>query len=277
MYPLFFKEYEPYAGAVEEITVQGPDGPSIIKVDLESITAEELPTQIKLYDEIEVMSENGESMKLGTGYIATLLSYHKGIIEVADVSKEFKGEVSYDRTNFTAQIATVRLYEKLGIPMPQSEESKEPENNKKQGKPAQNKPKKKPKNKPKKKEAELIANEVAEVQTESPEPETVVEVEVEVEVEEVVPEVSTTLDESGIINAMKESLNSNPLAEFTADGVKKWESGEDETVDGIDYQVGLATYLKDTILGDQPAQAKALIRNGEVSKWVFANTGAEIE
>ena len=46
--------------------------------------------------------------------------------------------------------------------------------------------------------------------------------------------------------------------------------------DGATYQTGRVTFEAETILGKQEYKAIALIKNGEVAKWIWAKTQLEM-
>ena len=80
-----------------------------------------------------------------------------------------------------------------------------------------------------------------------------------------------------IVELMKKSVADGAVKEFKADQVKEWKAAEKETVDGTEYQTGLAGYMAATIFGLKPVQAKALIKDGKVDRWVYAKSGMEIQ
>lgn len=75
---------------------------------------------------------------------------------------------------------------------------------------------------------------------------------------------------------MQDSVKGGGIKEFKFEQVEAWKAGEEETVDGDSYQTGLAAYKAQTIFGEKTVQAKALIKGGKVSKWIYAKTGMEI-
>jgi len=79
-----------------------------------------------------------------------------------------------------------------------------------------------------------------------------------------------------IVQLMQASIKGGQVKEFTFDQVQGWKVGEDESVDGEDYQTGLAAYKAETIFGVKTVQAKALVQKGKLVKWVYAKTGMEI-
>ena len=84
-----------------------------------------------------------------------------------------------------------------------------------------------------------------------------------------------TADE--IVALMKKFIAAGTLKEFKADQVVTWKAAEeDENIDGVNYQIGLVTYKAQTIFGEKPVNAKALIKGGEIDRWVFAKSGMEM-
>jgi outer membrane biosynthesis protein TonB len=79
------------------------------------------------------------------------------------------------------------------------------------------------------------------------------------------------------VAAMKASIQAGQIKEFTGDQVQEWKAGEDEQVDGETYQTGLASYKAETIFGVKTIQAKALIKNGKVQRWIWPKSGMEIK
>ena len=79
-----------------------------------------------------------------------------------------------------------------------------------------------------------------------------------------------------LVALMKKFIAAGTLKEFKAEQVVSWKAGEDESIDGVNYQIGLVTYKAQTIFGEKPVNAKALIKGGEVNRWVFAKGGMEM-
>jgi hypothetical protein len=79
-----------------------------------------------------------------------------------------------------------------------------------------------------------------------------------------------------LVALMKKFIAAGTLKEFKAEQVVTWKAGEDESIDGVNYQIGLVTYKAQTIFGEKPVNAKALIKGGEVNRWVFAKSGMEM-
>jgi hypothetical protein len=75
---------------------------------------------------------------------------------------------------------------------------------------------------------------------------------------------------------MQANIKEGGVKEFKFEDVKGWKAGEEEDVDGETYQTGMAAYQAETIFGPKTVQAKALIKDGKIVKWVYAKTGMEI-
>lgn len=75
---------------------------------------------------------------------------------------------------------------------------------------------------------------------------------------------------------MQESIRGGQIKEFRFDQVLGWKAGADETVDGEVFQTGTVSYKAETIFGVKTIQAKALIRDGKVQRWIWPKSGMEI-
>lgn len=85
------------------------------------------------------------------------------------------------------------------------------------------------------------------------------------------------LSDAEIVKIMQENIRSGHIKEFTYDQVTAWTAGKEEEVDNQKYQAGLAAYKAETIFGVKNIQAKALIQNGKVVKWIWPTSGLEIQ
>lgn len=79
------------------------------------------------------------------------------------------------------------------------------------------------------------------------------------------------------LKLMRDSLQSGKIKEFSVDQVVNWNQGGTETIDGTTYNTASVSFERDTILGRRTMQAKALIRNGSIEKWIWAKSGIEIK
>jgi len=91
------------------------------------------------------------------------------------------------------------------------------------------------------------------------------------------PPESAAMSPEEIEKVMQESIKTAQVKEFTFEQVLGWKAGEPEEVDGVSYQTGQAAYKAETIFGVKTIQAKALIKDGKVTKWIWPNSGMEIK
>jgi hypothetical protein len=80
-----------------------------------------------------------------------------------------------------------------------------------------------------------------------------------------------------VVKVMQESIRSGQIKEFTFDQVLGWEAGASESVDGEAFQTGNVSYKAETIFGVKTIQAKALIKEGKVHRWIWPKSGMEIK
>lgn len=95
--------------------------------------------------------------------------------------------------------------------------------------------------------------------------------------EPVPPTAPTTLGDADIIKIMQESYRSGLIKEFVVDKAIGWKAIGEEKVDGETYLTGLVDYSAETIFGVKSVQAKALIKDGKVVKWISPKSGMEIK
>jgi hypothetical protein len=89
-----------------------------------------------------------------------------------------------------------------------------------------------------------------------------------------VPAAGNTTD---AVEVMKEHIRSGGIKEFTAEQVQGWKAEADEVIDGSTYQTGMVRYNADTIFGTKTIEAKAIIQNGKVVRWIWPKSGLEIK
>ncbi len=89
-----------------------------------------------------------------------------------------------------------------------------------------------------------------------------------------VPTASGPVD---VVKVMQESIRSGQIKEFTFDQVLGWKAEPEETVEGTAYQAGSVSYKAETIFGVKTIQAKALIKEGKVQRWIWPKSGMEIK
>jgi hypothetical protein len=110
-----------------------------------------------------------------------------------------------------------------------------------------------------------------------PEPEPAPQPEPEPEPQPEAPVAQARLDADGIVALMKKNLGEGKISEFTVDQVSDWKAAEEETIDGQAYQVGTVSYKAETIFGVKELSAKALIKEGNIVRWISPTSGLEIK
>lgn len=88
---------------------------------------------------------------------------------------------------------------------------------------------------------------------------------------------SLKLSEEQVVKAMKRSFETGDYKELSAGKPISWKAGPAETIGGESYQTGLLEYSGETIFGIRPIQAKALLKDGVVVKWISPKSGMEIK
>jgi len=79
------------------------------------------------------------------------------------------------------------------------------------------------------------------------------------------------------VEVMKANLRSGAIKEFTFEQVLEWKAAGDEVVNGETFQTGTVQYKGDTIFGVKTFDAKALMQNGKVVRWVWTKSNIEIK
>jgi hypothetical protein len=87
------------------------------------------------------------------------------------------------------------------------------------------------------------------------------------------PPVST----ANVVEVMKAHITGGNLKEFTFNQVHSWEAAPDEVINGETFQIGMVRYKAETIFGDKLIEAKALIQNGQVVRWIWPRGNLEIK
>ncbi|WP_338286781.1 hypothetical protein [Luteolibacter sp. LG18] len=85
------------------------------------------------------------------------------------------------------------------------------------------------------------------------------------------------LNEEQIVKAMQRSVQTGNFKELSAGKPISWKATEPETIGGEKYQTGILEYSGETIFGVRPIQAKALLQDGVVVKWISPKSGMEIK
>ena len=81
----------------------------------------------------------------------------------------------------------------------------------------------------------------------------------------------------GVVAIMQQSIRAGEIKEFSAGQILNWQAGPAETLNGEVFQTGIVTYKAETIFGEKTIQAKALIKDGRVVRWVWPKSGMIIQ
>lgn len=257
-YPLVFISNAPKEkNYTEKVTVYGQSGTGkmTLDIDLRDIKPKELPKKVRILSPVTLKDSTSDmKVTLEKGATANVIGYQDLILEIKDQSGKFKGKIAYDETDFTRAVAQNKLDKMTGY---------DPE--------------------AKKLEAQKRAEERARMQEARDNAmvqSSILDEEEEEEKKEEAKEdtgpLTTEISADEITALIQASIKSKTVSEVDFDGVTKWEAGEKETLSEVEYQIGYATYEKESIFGKQPAIAKALIRNGVVKKWVYAKSGLDM-
>ena len=232
--------------SVHSVTVTGVgSGDMKIEIDAQKIKSEELPEEVSL--KVPVKFSSGDTVvELAKGAAVKLDAYVYPNCSLKDLSGKLTATTNYKETTLIRQAALHRVKAIHGISDPQP-------------------------TKPTKKALELTP--IPEPKKEKPEEEPKVKEEPK---EEAPPKVGNLGDEE-LVQIAQESVKAGTVAEINYDAVSDWKASEKESLDGQEYQTVLATYDKETIFGNKPVVAKALIAGDKVQKWVYAQTGVEIQ
>ncbi len=73
--------------------------------------------------------------------------------------------------------------------------------------------------------------------------------------------------------AVRESLRRGEAGVFSLNDASRWRWGGKEKLDGTEYETALVVIITDSAFGMSEHEVKALLREGEVVRWVDAATG----
>ena len=238
---------------------------TVFNVNLAEMRDSELPKKVKTEGQVKLPAVSGDGISvLASDRTVKLLNRNGKKLFIETTDGLSKGEVDIDQTNIFDVIGRAMmddlmasLVENSGNPAPAPEPA-----------PVKPAPPAVAINKPSMPAVVPVKPVVADVVDDVPKP--------------VIPEPTTEplggglLTPEQIVEVMKASIKAGAVKEFKLAQVEAWKAGEDEDFGGEDFQTGLAAYKAETIFGVKTVQAKALIKGGKVTKWVYAKTGMEI-
>ncbi|HBE97324.1 MAG TPA: hypothetical protein DDW68_09145, partial [Verrucomicrobiales bacterium] len=262
--PMLVKEKKTTSSLVKKVKVQN----AIYEIDLAEYRADDLPTIVKIAKQVKLATNSGEGVKMLTRGTEVKLLNRDGlelIIETTDGVA--KGRVAVETTDLYGVLAQAKFDKDAG---------------KVAGGPT-TAPPKPPVNPPAPVNPPPVADPTPTVAT-PPAPATggpmVASEDGGTDGSDnsaPTPEpADKKLSPEELVALMKKFIAAGTLKEFKPEQVVTWKAGEDESIDGVNYQIGLVTYKAQTIFGEKPVNAKALIKGGEVNRWVFAKSGMEM-
>ena len=234
------RKFEDKANKVE-VKVRGADGMMSIFVDLRKLKEDQLPEKVTLSKRAEVKTKDGDSINLEPGTTVLVKGLDGIYLLIGAMAGPLEGRVLALSTDLPKQVAIAKAALLTGVPIPPAPEPTPPTPEPTPPTPEPTPP-------------------TPEPTPPTPEP----------------TPVATNLSAEQIEALMQTSIKAGEVKEFAIGDVKGWKAGEEEEVDGVTYQTGLAAYQADTIFGPKQVQAKALIKDGKIVKWVYAMTGMEI-
>ena len=253
--PMLVKEQEPELGLTRDVEYKG----AVYTINLAEFRDADLPTTLTIERPIEIPTAGGDgTVRLKKGDVVTLLNRKDDILFVEKADANGKGKISPADTDLFAQLAK-QIYDKEAgdfvakvppVVTPPVPVVTPP--------------------------VPVVTPPPTPVATVDPTPTPMPVVE-PTPPPVPVPAAGGKLSDEAVIDLMKESIAGGAVKEFTIDQVKGWKIAGDETIDGTEYQTGLAAYEAATIFGVRPVQAKALIKDGKVERWVYAKSGMEIQ
>ncbi len=225
-------------------------------IDPASYPADQLPEKVLLKADAEIADAASElKMTVTAGNRVKLIRLDGQNVIISPGAGPFEGSVPISQTDLIAQLTAMPA---AGAPpagtTPAAEPAAMPE-------PA-----------PVPEEAPAPAPEMAD-NTPAPEPAPMPQAEPEPAPEPAVPDGPVD-----VVAVMQSSIKDGQIKEFTFDQVTEWQATEEpETIDGDSYQTGLASYKAETVFGVKTIQAKALIKGGKVTRWLWPKSGMEIK
>ncbi len=76
--------------------------------------------------------------------------------------------------------------------------------------------------------------------------------------------------------ALKESLQRGDAGFFELEAASKWRWAGKESIDGVEYETAYAIMVTESAFGTAEREIKAMIRDGEVAKWIDVASGEEL-
>lgn len=229
-------------------------------IDLTQLTADQLPAQVTLKVTTEVADASGLKMKIDPGNRLKLVRLEGDQVVVSPGTSPFEGRVPVSGTDLMEQLAAKPPVAAPAVPAPDpaaaaaapAPSAPEPAPPAAQPEPTPGGDSQPP--------AAIPATPAAEPSPPAQPAAT--------------PAAGTPVDG---VEVMKAHIRSGAIKEFTFEQVLEWKTEADEVINGQTYQTGLIRYKAETIFGEKTIEAKALIQNCQVVRWVWPKSGMEIK
>ncbi len=256
--PMLVDDKEKESDLVQEVEFNG----AVYTIDLAEYRDADLPQTVKIRNPVTIPTTDGEGeVRLSKGDVVNLLNRKDDQLIIENPQSNGKGKVSPEDTDIYMVLAQKKFEKAVADRGGAMAEITPPV--------------------PKPAPAPVPSPAPAP----GPEPVAVVEAPTPTPAVEPMPEPAPTpapagggkLTDGQIEELMKKSIAGGAVKEFKTEQVKGWKASGEETIDGTEYQTGLAAYEAATIFGVRPVQAKALIKDGKIERWVYAKSGMEIQ
>ncbi len=243
--------------------------PPITDIDPATLTPEQLPEQLTVNSEVRFSDESsGLTMTVSPGGKVRLVRIERGNAVVRPGSTAYTILIPISSTDLLQQLAANPPPPPAPAPAPAPEPNPEPE-----PAPAPTGDSEEPAPAP-----EPPVDPMPEPEPEpTPAPEPMPEPAPEPEPTPEPAPPATVGGPVNVVKVMQDSIRAGEIKEFTFDQVLSWKAEPDETVEGTPYQVGSVSYKAETIFGVKTIQAKALVKDGKVQRWIWPKSGMEIK
>ncbi len=91
------------------------------------------------------------------------------------------------------------------------------------------------------------------------------------------PTATGPMSSSDVVAIMKNSLMNKQIHEIGFEQVSNWQPGPVETIGGQSYDTGTIIYSTEFLGTKRDVEAKALIQNGKVIRWIWPKSGIELK
>ena len=249
-------------GAPTKVQPAGPTTPTKPAIDLAQLTPAQLPAQVTLKVATEVADASGLKMKIDPGNRLRLIRLEGDMVVVSPGSSPFEGRVPVAGTDLLEQLAANPPVSTPPVPPVVTQVEPPPI-------PAPVTP-----------PPAVIPTDPVTPAVDSTDPTAVTPAPTPAPEPTVTPEPTpapTPTAGVDVVAVMKKHISEGNIKEFTFNQVQGWKAEADEVIDGATYQIGLVRYNAETIFGNKLIEAKALIQNGQVVRWIWPKSNMEIK